>query len=73
MALDPLIQLAAEGDMTAFEGVYRTHYRRVYNKCLRLTRNAVEAEDLTQDVLFSSIVSSRLFAVNLLLQPGCIG
>ena len=50
MGLDRLIQLAAEGDVTAFEEVYRTHYRRVYNKCLRLTRNAFDAEDLTQDV-----------------------
>jgi RNA polymerase sigma-70 factor (ECF subfamily) len=36
--------------MTAYAEIYQTHYRRVYNKCLRLTRNAVEAEDLTQDV-----------------------
>lgn len=50
MIPDRLIQLAAEGDITAFEEIYRTHYRRVYNKCLRMTRNPVEAEDLTQEV-----------------------
>lgn len=50
MTPDRLIKLAAEGDMTAFEEVYRSHYRRVYSHCLRMTRNATEAEDLTQDV-----------------------
>ena len=50
MIPDRLIQLAAAGDITAFEEIYRTHYRRVYNKCLRMTHNHVEAEDLTQDV-----------------------
>ena len=50
MTPDRLIKLAAEGDMTAFEEVYRAHYRRVYSHIIRMTRNATEAEDLTQDV-----------------------
>ena len=50
MEPDRRIQLAAAGDITAFEEIYRSHYRRVYNQCVRMTRNASEAEDLTQDV-----------------------
>ena len=48
--LDPNVKLAADGDKTAFEGLYRSYHRRVYSLCLRMTRNASDAEDLTQDV-----------------------
>ena len=48
--VDRNVQLAADGDMTAFEELYKTYHRRVYSLCLRMTRNASEAEDLTQDV-----------------------
>ena len=44
------VRLAATGDLKAFEDIYRTYHRRVYSRCLRMTRNASEAEDLTQDV-----------------------
>jgi RNA polymerase sigma-70 factor (ECF subfamily) len=44
------VRLAAAGDLTAFEEIYRAYYRRVYSRCLRMTRNISEAEDLTQDV-----------------------
>ena len=44
------VRLAAAGDLKAFEEIYRTHHRRVYSRCLRMTRNVSEAEDLTQDV-----------------------
>jgi len=33
---------------TAFEYLYNSHSRRVYSLCLRMIRNAAEAEDLTQ-------------------------
>jgi len=36
--------------LKAFEDIYRTYQRRVYSRCLRMTRNVSEAEDLTQDV-----------------------
>ncbi|MBA2619859.1 MAG: RNA polymerase sigma factor [Acidobacteria bacterium] len=45
-----LTQLAAQGNMAAFEEVYNRHHRRVYSICLRMLQNATEAEDLTQDV-----------------------
>lgn len=44
------VLLAAAGDLKAFEDIYRTYHRRVYSRCLRMTRNVSEAEDLTQDV-----------------------
>jgi RNA polymerase sigma-70 factor (ECF subfamily) len=47
---DQYVQLAAQGDIAAFEEIYRSHHRRVFNQCLRMTRNVSEAEDLTQDV-----------------------
>jgi RNA polymerase sigma-70 factor (ECF subfamily) len=47
---DGYVQLAAQGDVAAFEEIYRLHHRRVFNQCLRMTRNVSEAEDLTQDV-----------------------
>ena len=50
MITDRNIQLAATGDMAAFEQVYRTYHRRVYAQCLRMTRSVAEAEDLTQEV-----------------------
>lgn len=48
--VDRNVQLAANGNVTAFEELYQTHHRRVYSVCVRMTRNATEAEDLTQDV-----------------------
>ena len=50
MGTDQYVQLAAQGDIAAFEEIYRSHHRRVFNQCLRMTRNVSEAEDLTQDV-----------------------
>ncbi len=57
-----LTQMAAGGDMVAFEEVYQRHHRRVYSICLRMLQNAYEAEDLTQDVfiqLYRKIGSFR--------------
>lgn len=45
-----IVRSAQEGDADAFERIYRLHSRRVYALCLRMTRNAALAEDLTQDV-----------------------
>ena len=56
------VRLAAAGDLNAFEDIYRTYHRRVYSRCLRMTRNVSEAEDLTQDVfvqLFRKLKSFR--------------
>ena len=48
--------------MSAFEELYRRHYRRVYSLCLRMTQNVSEAEDLAQEAfvqLFRKIGSFR--------------
>jgi len=44
-----LIKRAQEGDSNAFGALFQTHGPRVYSVCLRMTSNAAEAEDLTQD------------------------
>jgi RNA polymerase sigma-70 factor (ECF subfamily) len=43
------IERAKQGDAEAFEFLYRTHQRRVYSLCLRMTGNVTVAENLTQD------------------------
>jgi RNA polymerase sigma-70 factor, ECF subfamily len=48
--MDPDVQLAANGDVEAFERIYRRHHSRVYSLCLRMLRNTSQAEDLTQEV-----------------------
>ena len=50
-----LAQVAARGNMVAFEEIYRRHHRRVYSICLRMLQNASEAEDLTRTYLYSFI------------------
>src|SRR5713101_8398225 len=60
--VDPDAQLAAAGDMEAFEQIYHRYHRRVYCLCLRMTRNVSESEDLAQDVfvqLFRKIGTFR--------------
>ena len=46
-----LIARAQQGDEQAFATLFELHKRRVYSLCLRMTRSAEEAEDLTQDAL----------------------
>jgi RNA polymerase sigma-70 factor (ECF subfamily) len=50
-AADPteLIAAAADGDLTAFEHLYRQFSPRVYGLCLRLTGQREAAEDCTQE------------------------
>jgi RNA polymerase sigma-70 factor, ECF subfamily len=45
-----IIRLAQGGDAAAFEHLYKSHSRRIYALCLRMTGNPTLAEDLTQDV-----------------------
>jgi RNA polymerase sigma-70 factor, ECF subfamily len=57
-----VVKLAQQGDVGAFERIYRLHSRRVYTLCLRMAGNPTEAEDLTQDVflqLFRKIGTFR--------------
>ncbi|GJQ21426.1 MAG: RNA polymerase subunit sigma-24 [Bacteroidia bacterium] len=45
-----VVRLAQEGDVAAFERVYREHEGRVYALCLRLASDRSRAEELMQDV-----------------------
>jgi RNA polymerase sigma-70 factor, ECF subfamily len=52
----------SEREREAFDELYRMHRGRVYSICLKMTRNASESEDLTQEVfikLFSKIEGFR--------------
>jgi RNA polymerase sigma-70 factor (ECF subfamily) len=44
------IRRAKEGDMGAFESLYRSYVPRVFGLCLRMTGNPALAEEATQDV-----------------------
>lgn len=44
-----LVSRAQDGDVTAFESLYRTHASRVYAVCLRMVADPSRAEDLTQE------------------------
>lgn len=45
-----LARAAANGRMAALGDLYERHNRRVFAVCLGMTRNAAQAEDLTQEV-----------------------
>jgi RNA polymerase sigma-70 factor, ECF subfamily len=45
-----LARAAATGSTGAVRDLYGRHRQRVYSLCLRMTRNAADAEDLTQEV-----------------------
>jgi RNA polymerase sigma-70 factor, ECF subfamily len=47
---DDLIQRAQDGDRDAFCTLARVYQRRVYALALQFTRNAMDAEDLSQEV-----------------------
>lgn len=49
IALD-LLKRAAEGNMDAFEQIYRAISSFVYNVALRITHNNADAQETTQDV-----------------------
>jgi RNA polymerase sigma-70 factor (ECF subfamily) len=57
-----LAQIAARGNIAAFELLYERYHRRTYSLCMRMTNSQTEAEDLTQEVfiqLFRKIGSFR--------------
>jgi len=45
-----ILELAAKGDIGAFEQVYKTTSGFVYNVAWRVTRNSQDAQEVTQDV-----------------------
>lgn len=49
-----LVDRARSGDKQAFEALYRQHVPNVYGLCLRLTSNAADADDATQDTFIKA-------------------
>lgn len=45
---------AQDGDVSAFERLYRANIDRVYALCLRMTANVAEAEDCAQDAFIQA-------------------
>jgi len=56
-----LARMAARGDAAAFEELHRRYRRLVYNVALRMTGNAADAEDLTQESFISVLRSVHGF------------
>jgi len=50
LSADKAIQLFNQGDLQAFESIYRSYCEFVHRICLRMLRDPVEAEDAAQDV-----------------------
>ncbi|MGB5131112.1 MAG: RNA polymerase sigma factor [Steroidobacteraceae bacterium] len=48
------VACARNGDVAAFEALYRDHVGRVYGLCLRMTGHPSTAEDLTQDTFVNA-------------------
>ena len=48
------LERAQQADTAAFELLYRLHVDRVYGLCLRMTGNASEAEDCTQEAFIQA-------------------
>jgi RNA polymerase sigma-70 factor (ECF subfamily) len=55
------VALAAAGDRSAFERVYRAHCDRVYSVCMRMTADAAQAEELTHDTFVRAWAKMSLF------------
>lgn len=50
LSADKAIRLFNQGDVQAFEFIYRSYCKFVHRICLRMLRDPVEAEDAAQDV-----------------------
>jgi len=48
--IDDVVRRAQQGDVEAFESLYRTHAAAIYALCRRMTDDEREARDLVQDV-----------------------
>ena len=56
-----LILRAQEGEESAFEALFHAYKRRIYLLCLRMTGNAAEAEELTQEAFLQMFRKIRTF------------
>ena len=51
-----LLDLAKEGNKTAYAELYRRHAKRVYQIVFRMTRNHEDAEDVLQDAVMKAFI-----------------
>jgi RNA polymerase sigma-70 factor, ECF subfamily len=49
-----LVERCRQGDLTAFEEVYRAHSGRLYNVAFRMLGNPTDAEDLLQEIFLAA-------------------
>jgi len=49
-SVDEMVRRAQQGDVAAFESLYRTHAQAIYALCWRMTGDDREARELLQDV-----------------------
>ena len=56
-----LIAGARRGEEKAFETLFHQHKQRVYSLCLRITRNAADAEELTQEAFLQAFRKIHTF------------
>src|SRR5687767_9820022 len=49
-----LVERCRQGDLAAFEEVYRAHAGRLYSVACRLVGNPADAEDLLQDIFLAA-------------------
>jgi RNA polymerase sigma-70 factor (ECF subfamily) len=56
-----VIASARRGDEAAFQMLFESHKFRVYSLCLRMTANAADAEDLTQQAFLKAFAGISTF------------
>jgi len=56
-----VIHRAQQGDVAAFEHLYRQNRPRVHALCLRMVRNSTEADDLTQEAFLQAFRKIQTF------------
>ncbi len=56
-----LAQLCGDGDMHAYEELYKRHHMRIYNLCYRMTNDAATGEDMTQEVFIQLYRKAKSF------------
>jgi RNA polymerase sigma-70 factor (ECF subfamily) len=49
-----LVERCRQGDLTAFEEIYRVHSGRLYNVAFRMLGNPTDAEDLLQEIFLAA-------------------
>src|SRR5437764_8739448 len=61
VSIEATIQLAADGDQSAWDTIVRTYWRKVFNVAYRFVGTYDEAEDLTQEIFLKVFRSLGTF------------